>query len=146
MRRNPFLNKLLDLPRLYDKPEVISQINFSSRSQIEEHAFMLGDTAGLIVPLCGNGMSMALHAAHIWSQLAIGYFEEKLSRQAFEKRYQVEWKKQFKKRLAVGRALQTTFYKPQMTSILIKFLKKSRRITQGLVSFTPWKRDLDKLN
>lgn len=136
MRKNPFLDRLLDLPRLYDKPEVISQVNFSSRSQIEEHTFMLGDTAGLIVPLCGNGMSMALHAAHIWSKLSVSYFKGDLQREDFEKQYQKRWRKHFKSRLAIGRSLQTTFYKPQMSGLLIKLLNRSAWLTNRLVSFT----------
>jgi flavin-dependent dehydrogenase len=144
MRKNPFLDRLLDLPRLYKKPEVIAQVNFSSRSQVEEHAFMLGDAAGLIVPLCGNGMSMALHAAHLWSKLAKSYFDGELSRSDFEQDYQKAWQKQFKIRLAVGRGLQTTFYKPSMSSLLIKLLNKSQWLTKKLVDFTHGKEILNE--
>jgi flavin-dependent dehydrogenase len=36
---------------------------------------MIGDTAGLIHPLCGNGMAMAIHSAKIVSKL-IGTFND----------------------------------------------------------------------
>ncbi|WP_317129550.1 NAD(P)/FAD-dependent oxidoreductase [Flavobacterium zepuense] len=32
---------------------------------------MIGDTAGLIHPLCGNGMAMALHSAKIAAELVL---------------------------------------------------------------------------
>jgi len=143
MRKNAILDQLLDLPRIYEKPEVIAQVNFNSRSQIEDHAFMLGDTAGLIVPLCGNGMSMALHAAHIWSGLAKSYFEDKLDRPMFEQRYKKAWRKQFNARLKVGRSLQTTFYKPKLSSLLITLLNKSSWLSRSLISFTHGKEILE---
>ena len=52
---------------LYQSPVTISQISFNKKSQIENHLLMLGDAAGLITPLCGNGMSMALHSSKIAS-------------------------------------------------------------------------------
>ncbi len=41
------------------EPVTISQISFEKKSQVENHVLMLGDAAGMITPLCGNGMSMA---------------------------------------------------------------------------------------
>jgi hypothetical protein len=40
-------------------PYTISQISFEKKTRIEKHMLMLGDAAGMITPLCGNGMSMA---------------------------------------------------------------------------------------
>ena len=37
---------------------------------------MLGDAAGLITPLCGNGMSMALHAAKLLGELLNNFLEQ----------------------------------------------------------------------
>jgi flavin-dependent dehydrogenase len=143
MRKNPYLDQYLKLPRLYEQPEVISQVNFSSRSQIESHAFMLGDTAGLIVPLCGNGMSMALHSAHLWSALALDYFDQKLNREDLEKAYQEIWNRTFKNRLAVGKSLQTVFYRHSMNSLLIQFLRLWPWLTKKLVGFTHGREILD---
>jgi len=143
LRKNPFLNQYLDYPRYYERPEVIAQVNFSSRSQIEEQAFMLGDTAGLIVPLCGNGMSMALHSAHLWSGLANQYFSGEIDRKRLEQDYRKSWNQLFKIRLAVGRSLQTAFYKPRLSSLLIKFLSRSKWITGRLVALTHGKEILE---
>lgn len=136
MRKNPYLAQYLDYPRLFEKAEVISQVNFSTRSQIEQHAFLLGDTAGLIVPLCGNGMSMALHAAHLWSELAVKYFAGKISRSELEQSYQKEWNRAFKLRLSVGKSLQTIFYKHALNSPLIRILNKSPWLSRQLVRLT----------
>jgi 2-polyprenyl-6-methoxyphenol hydroxylase-like FAD-dependent oxidoreductase len=46
---------------------------------------MIGDTAGLIHPLCGNGMAMAIHSAKIVSKLRGLFYDEVKSRTELEK-------------------------------------------------------------
>jgi len=136
LSKNPYLKQYLKLPRLYEKAEVISQVNFSSKSKVEEHAFMLGDTAGLIVPLCGNGMSMAFHAAYFWSRLAKAYFRKEISRKELETAYRKEWKRSFNKRLKMGKILQRLFYKLHWTEQAIKLLSKSKKLSSFLIKQT----------
>ena len=52
---------------IFNKPLVISEINFNKKKLIEDFLIMCGDTAGLITPLCGNGMAMAIHSGKIIS-------------------------------------------------------------------------------
>ena len=60
------LKKIFDeCEMLYNQPLVISQISFSNKTQVEDHLLMIGDAAGMITPLCGNGMSMAMHGSAI---------------------------------------------------------------------------------
>jgi flavin-dependent dehydrogenase len=60
LAQNPYLKKIFaESVFLYESPLTISQISFDKKAQVENHVLMLGDAAGLITPLCGNGMSMA---------------------------------------------------------------------------------------
>ncbi|HYJ63390.1 MAG TPA: NAD(P)/FAD-dependent oxidoreductase, partial [Parafilimonas sp.] len=62
--QNPALKKIFtESEFLYHAPITISQISFDKKSQTENHVLMLGDAAGMITPLCGNGMSIAMHSA-----------------------------------------------------------------------------------
>ncbi|MDB9964489.1 hypothetical protein OAD50_05405 [Vicingaceae bacterium] len=70
LSKNNYLKEYLKYEWFYDQPLVISQIRFERKKPIEDGVFMLGDAAGLIVPLCGNGMSMALKAAHEFHNLS----------------------------------------------------------------------------
>ena len=64
---------------------------------------MCGDAAGMIHPLCGNGMSMAIQSAQIASKLILNYLEGKIStRKALENEYLSQWNRQFKWRLKAG--------------------------------------------
>ena len=60
--KNPHLKSFFENSELvFKNPITISQINFDKKKPVENHIFMTGDAAGLIHPLCGNGMAMAIH-------------------------------------------------------------------------------------
>jgi flavin-dependent dehydrogenase len=60
---------------------------------------MIGDTAGLIHPLCGNGMAMAIHSAKLGWKNTIHFLENRIDRSTLENNYLNDWKK-FKKQIA----------------------------------------------
>jgi len=91
---------------IFDAPLTISQISFEPKEPVTYHILMVGDTAGLIHPLCGNGMAMAIHSAKIVSELLIKRFSGEIkSRTALEKNYTAKWKSLFSSRLRMGRML-----------------------------------------
>ena len=107
---NTFLKEILEnTTSVFDKPLTIGQVSFSSKKPIENHILMCGDTAGMIHPLCGNGMSMAIHSAKIASELIIEYLKGKLSRKELEYRYKKQWNAEFKSRLKVGHIIAKLF-------------------------------------
>lgn len=70
LTKNPQLHKYFNYSRfLYDSPLAISQLNFAPKEIINDHIFMIGDAGGLITPLCGNGMSMAMHASKFLAEI-----------------------------------------------------------------------------
>ena len=72
---------------LWKEPVVISQISFDKKNLIEDHVLMIGDAAGMITPLCGNGMSMALHASKIAAEQITKFLEGTISRELMEQNY-----------------------------------------------------------
>jgi flavin-dependent dehydrogenase len=108
MSKNPILKEFFSSAKLlFDKPLSISQISFSKKTTIENHVIMLGDSAGLIHPLCGNGMAMAINSARIFVEL----FEKTIlqgngNRADLERAYQKAWKKAFADRMRTGSVLQ----------------------------------------
>lgn len=98
---------LLNIEPLFDKPLTISQIYFGQKPLIENHILMSGDSGGLIHPLCGNGMAMAIRSASILSPILYDFFQGKhRTRYEVENLYATLWKKEFKTRLQVGSYLQ----------------------------------------
>ena len=122
--KNPHLKQIfLEAEFLYDKPEVINEISFSPKKQIENHIIMIGDTAGLITPLCGNGMAMAIHGAKLISEIILENFEH---REVVEAQYQKTWKNYFGFRLWAGRQIQSLFGHPVLTEFVRYFFKICR--------------------
>ena len=122
--KNPHLKRVFDNCNLiFDKPITISQISFSKKEAVENHILMVGDTAGLIHPMCGNGMAMAIHSAKIVSELIGDYFNGSIqSRVELEKRYSKEWHDNFGKRLKTGRLLAKILQKQNLSEVLLRIL------------------------
>ncbi|WP_299121440.1 NAD(P)/FAD-dependent oxidoreductase [uncultured Winogradskyella sp.] len=94
----------------FEKPLTISQISFETKSAVENHILMCGDSAGMIHPLCGNGMGMAIRSAQLASELIIDYLKGKIAtREALEKSYTKNWKNTFSLRLKVGHTIAYLF-------------------------------------
>lgn len=119
--KNKHLKSVLENSTLlFDKPITISQISFDKKLPVENHILMIGDTAGLIHPLCGNGMAMAIHSAKIASELVLDYYgDKKITREELEKNYTQQWKKHFGKRLRMGRILAKILRNKTITNLLI---------------------------
>jgi flavin-dependent dehydrogenase len=124
LHRNPFLRKIFhESEVLFKSPLTISQVSFEKKSQVENHVLLVGDAGGLITPLCGNGMSMALHGSRIAANLVIRYLSKKISRQQLEENYIMQWNQAFQKRLQAGRLMQRLFGREWLTNIFIHGIK-----------------------
>lgn len=126
LSRNPHLKLIFDSSKmLFETPLTISQISFDKKATVENHILMIGDTAGLIHPLCGNGMAMAIHSAKIVSELIGDFYANKInSREELEKKYVEKWNFNFRKRLRIGRILAFLLQKQKLSSVLIKIIIK----------------------
>jgi len=109
----------------FEQPLTISQISFETKSPVENHIIMCGDTAGMIHPLCGNGMAMAIRSAQLASQLIIDYLQGKIeSREALESQYTKRWEKTFKLRLKVGHTIAYLFRQNWLAPKLLRLLSR----------------------
>ncbi|HEX8327935.1 MAG TPA: FAD-dependent oxidoreductase [Hymenobacter sp.] len=124
LMQNPHLREILDAAEvLYPQPEVINEISFAPKQPVEQHILMCGDAAGLITPLCGNGMAMALHGAALAAEATHGFLSDKNSRATMESAYSRNWNAQFGARLRVGRAVQRLFGGPVLSEAVVATLR-----------------------
>ncbi|MEO1653163.1 MAG: NAD(P)/FAD-dependent oxidoreductase [Bacteroidota bacterium] len=132
LHQNPFLKNLFqNSDFLFDKPKVINEISFAPKPQFESGVFMVGDTSGMITPLCGNGMAMAFHGSKILSGLMIQHFKSEINYHQLIERYQKNWRKQFARRLWVGRNIQRFFGDTRLSEALLE----SARWLPGMAGF-----------
>ena len=134
---NPSLKLIFEKATfIYKKPLVISQISFQSKSQIHEHILLLGDACGLIAPLCGNGMSMAMHSSKIAFTQVDLFLQNKITRKSLETNYQTAWKKQFANRLFWGKLVQRFFGNNYVTIVFLKCLSKMPFLANWIIKQT----------
>ncbi|WP_405368483.1 NAD(P)/FAD-dependent oxidoreductase [Nonlabens sp. Asnod2-A12] len=125
LSKNKHLASFLDnATPVWEQPITISQISFEKKLAVERHILMLGDTAGLIHPLCGNGMAMAIHSAQIAFKSLEPFLRNQISRDQSLSDYSQEWNKTFRKRLWIGRLLQGILLNKTYTSLGLWFLSK----------------------
>ena len=136
--KNPHLKLIFENSKmLFEAPLTISQVSFDKKSLVENHILMIGDTAGLIHPLCGNGMAMAIHSAKIISELIEKFHNNEIkSREQLEKRYLEEWNYNFKNRLRMGRLLAFLLQKQKISVFLMKIMIKFPKLLPIIIKRT----------
>jgi len=95
----------------------LSQITFVLKENFHNDICMLGDTAGMIAPLCGDGMAMALRSSEIAVPFINDFLNGRLSILEFKRNSAIAWQKEFRTRLQLGRAIHHCFIKPPLADI-----------------------------
>jgi flavin-dependent dehydrogenase len=133
---NPHLAHIfLNAEFLYDQPLTISQISFDKKEQVQHHMLYVGDAAGLITPLCGNGMSMAMHAGKLALAQMSRFLNGDIDRSTMELNYVKTWKKHFAFRTATGRIVQQ-FFGGNSTDLFLSLMSQSNYFSRRLIQET----------
>lgn len=134
---NPFLKTAFEnATMLYNKPLVISQVSFTKKEQVLDHVLMLGDAAGLIAPLSGNGMSMAVFSGKMSAETIDKFLSGQSTRAGMEEQYCHDWNKMFGRRLRAGRTLQALLGKEGVTNTIVNTLRHFPRLMTWIIKQT----------
>ena len=116
LHQNPTLKRYFThFPKLTERVSTAG-VFFKARNVHADGMLFLGDSAGMIPPLAGNGMSMAIHSAVLATNLAHRHLTGHLDRNELGMRYEYEWNQAFSGRLRMARTLQSIMEKPGMTA------------------------------
>lgn len=134
---NPHLRQLFaQSEKCEPEPVTISQVSFDRKSQVEQHVLMIGDAAGMIAPLCGNGMSMALHGSKLAAAAIHSFLQDRITRHDMEMQYQAQWRRTFGSRLRMGRMIQRLSGSARMMNWFIGAGKTFPALMRGLIRQT----------
>lgn len=137
LMQNPYLKDIFENAEfLFQKQLVISQIGFDVKSTYQNSILLLGDSAGAIAPLCGNGMSMAMRSSKILAYYCSQFLNGDISKSELINSYEMEWKQTFAFRIKTGFYLQKLFGKKRSTLLSLKLLKLSPWLFKKIISFT----------
>jgi flavin-dependent dehydrogenase len=107
---------------------------FRSRSAVEEGIFMIGDASGVIDPLTGNGMAMALQSALVAAPFIVAALENG-DRQRIEDDYRNRHAQLFGRRIGWSRCVAFFLSRPALLDNVLRlqvrsagpfFLRKTR--------------------
>jgi flavin-dependent dehydrogenase len=133
LHKNPHLRQIFQNSEfLFDKPEVINEINFSPKRPVEDHILMVGDAAGLITPLCGNGMAIAIHTGKLAAEAIL----QNQERGQIESQYHSRWNGIFKTRLWIGRKVQWLFGSKAVSEFSVGLIKNSTFMAKEIMKRT----------
>ncbi len=136
LQKNPHLDHLFKHATfLWDKPVTINEISFSRKEVVFEHILMAGDSAGMITPLAGNGMSLAIHAAKLLCKEVASFLNGEIVRREMESNYINSWNRQFKTRLWYGRKIQSLFGN-RLSSLAVGLIKNVPPVSKFLMKKT----------
>jgi flavin-dependent dehydrogenase len=109
---------------------------FRARSAVEGGVFMIGDASGVIDPLTGNGMAMAIQSALLAAPLILRLLEQPSRRSAIEDEYRRAHHAFFAPRIAWSRGVAALLSRPRLldlglatlggTSLGATFLRRTR--------------------
>ena len=136
--KNEHLRKIFkESTPVFEKPLTISQVSFQTKNPVEDHVIMCGDTAGMIHPLCGNGMGMAISSAQLASIRILQFLNGEIkTREGLEKQYLRDWNKEFKIRLKAGHFIAWLFRNQTISQIAYSILKRIPSLLPKMIKFT----------
>ena len=88
------------------EPVTISGINFLTKEPVSGNSFFLGDSAGSMAPITGNGMSMGLRSASLFANITDRYFSKTLTKKELVNIYYGFWNEEFSARIKLSRHFQ----------------------------------------
>lgn len=126
---------------LYEFPVYgTGNIFFGKKTIVENGMFMVGDAAGVIAPLTGDGVGMAVQSAKLISSLLAEQKNREYTRKELEDIYLSEWNKLFLNRIRIAIFIQKLIITKMMNNfsfMLVKsfpfVLPKLIRATRGIL-------------
>lgn len=132
LSRNPYLRRYIHEAEFLMKPVVISHVAFDVRSAVAGNMLMVGDAAGSIAPLSGNGMSMALRASRMAAQYTHQYLQGTITRHQMEQSYGHDWNQLFRKRIRRAKLIQALFGRPLLNNASFLLFKAFPFVVDGM--------------
>ena len=113
---------------------------FRARSAVEGGVFMIGDASGVIDPLTGNGMAMAIQSALLAAPVILRLVQEPTRRAEMENEYRRRHHVFFAPRIRWSRAVAALLSRPRLLDAALASTR-SARIGETLLRRTRASRD-----
>ncbi len=116
--------------------KAVGQVTFAQKGLFDGNVMMVGDTTGMIAPLCGDGMAMALTGADLAAPLVSKYLDDMLSAEAMKRAYQRAWTRTFRWRLRLGSLLHGLYIQPTLSNAGVRLCNHLPSLARWLIRNT----------
>jgi len=103
---------------------------------MEDGIFMIGDAAGVIAPLAGDGIGIAMESGKLIADLLYKKICENLSKEELKSLYTKEWNKLFSKRMLTAKIIQGFILKRFSRNSGSLFMKNFKSLLPYLINAT----------
>jgi flavin-dependent dehydrogenase len=135
--QNPRLAAWLSQARRVDERWLsIAQVPFGPKRPVVNDVLMAGDSAGLIAPLAGDGIAMALRGGQMAAEHTLGFLAGSVPGAQFTHGYARAWRSEFGARLRLGRLLQPLMLRPPLLGPALRLLNAAPALARYLVTHT----------
>ncbi len=133
---NPRLGRRLESFTPEEEFMAVSRLSFHRRELFAGGVCMIGDAAGMIAPLCGDGIGMALQSARVAASPIIRMLSRNASEGQFRLEYTRAWRREFDMRMTAGRLLQAMFIRPRLMQTGLALARTFPSTAAGVVALT----------
>jgi flavin-dependent dehydrogenase len=135
--QNPRLRDwLARAERIDDEWLSIAQVPFVGKRPVVGDVLMAGDAAGLIAPLAGDGIAMALQSGGHAARHTAAFLAGQVSPRELRRRYAADWRREFGARLRLGRFLQAVMLRPRLLAHALRLVQAVPPLGRYLVIHT----------
>jgi menaquinone-9 beta-reductase len=135
--QNSRLDDWLAQAQLLDERWIsVGQVPFQKKRPVVHDVLMAGDAAGLIVPLAGDGIAMALQSGQLAAQHSCDFLGGGLTADGLRRGYAAAWQREFGPRLRLGRLLQVFMLRPAWLAAGLRLLNAAPPLGRYLVANT----------
>lgn len=135
--QNPTLAERLEaMECISSASQSLSQITFELKGKFDQDVWMIGDTAGMIAPLCGDGMAMALRSAELAVPMASAFLQGTLEIEILKHQYMSAWNNEFRTRLQLGRLMHYGFIYPTVARVGVQLCHQIPALGNALIRAT----------
>jgi flavin-dependent dehydrogenase len=108
-------------------------IYFGKRDIVKEGIFYIGDAAGVIAPLVGEGIGMAVQSARLVSNIL---FKNKLNKERAGTEYRKEWSRMFLRRISIAGIIQKSVLNNSLRNPGVNIISHFPGVISAVIKYT----------
>jgi flavin-dependent dehydrogenase len=114
----------------------IGQVSFGAKHAVLGDVLMAGDAAGLMAPLAGDGIAMALQSGLMAGGQCLDFLAGRMAPARLRGRYAAAWRGEFSGRLILARMLQAFMLRPRLFAGALGLLTAFPQLGRHLILST----------